>query len=160
MKTEPQKQHHWLQKLVGEWTVESEAVMGPGEPRLKSTGSESVRSLGGLWTVGEGRGEMPDGGEMRSIMTLGYDTQKDRFVGTFIASVMTFLWIYEGQLDAGGRVLTLDVEGPSFTDAAKTTKYQDIIEFKSDDHRTLTSRVLGDDGQWQEFMTAHYRRLK
>ena len=39
-------------------------------------------------------------------------------------------------------------------------KYQDVIEFKSDDHRVLTSRTLGDDGQWREFMTAHYRRKK
>ena len=28
MKTEPQKEHQWLQKLVGEWTYESECSMG------------------------------------------------------------------------------------------------------------------------------------
>jgi hypothetical protein len=39
-------------------------------------------------------------------------------------------------------------------------KYQDIIEFLGNDRRTLTSRVLGADGQWQPFMKAHYRRKK
>jgi len=37
-------------------------------------------------------------------------------------------------------------------------KYQDIIEFVDDDHRILSSQVLGTDGQRQPFMKAHYRR--
>jgi hypothetical protein len=155
---EPQKEHHWLHKLVGKWTFEGECNMGPDQPPMKSTGTETVRSLGGLWTIGEGSGEMPGGGECTSIMTLGYDPQTKRFVGTFVASVMTRLWIYNGSLDASGKVLTLDTEGPSFADDTKLAKYQDIIEFLSDDHRTLSSQVLGDDGQWHPFMKAHYRR--
>lgn len=158
MFAEPQKEHAWLQKLVGEWTFEGNCVMGPDQPPMKNTGSESVRSLGGLWTVGEGTGEMPDGGPMNSIMTLGYDPQKQRFVGTFVASMMTHLWLYDGELDASGRVLTLNAEGPGMSGAGKMAKYQDVIEFKNNDYRTLTARVQGDDGTWTEFMTAYYRR--
>ncbi len=36
MKTEPQKEHLWLQKLVGEWTYESECVMEPAKRRRSS----------------------------------------------------------------------------------------------------------------------------
>jgi hypothetical protein len=93
-------------------------------------------------------------------MTLGYDPQTERFVGTFIASMMTHLWPYNGALDATGKVLTLDSEGPSFAGDGTMAKYQDIIEFINDDHRTLSSQVLGPDGQWQPFMKAHYRRKK
>ena len=90
MHAKPQKEHEWLQTLVGEWTIEGECIMGPDQPPMKSTGTESVRSLGGLWTIGEGRGEMPDGsGPSSSIMTLGYDPQKGHFVGSFVASMMT-----------------------------------------------------------------------
>ena len=53
MKVEPQKEHQWLQKLVGTWSHEGECMMGPDQPPMKSSGSETVRSLGGLWTVGE-----------------------------------------------------------------------------------------------------------
>ena len=155
---EPQKEHQWLQKLVGEWTFESECVMGPDQPPMKSSGSESVRSLGGLWTLGEGQGEMPGGGIGTTLMTLGYDPARKRFVGTFIGSMMTHLWVYDGALDPDGKVLTLDAEGPSFTGDGKLVKYQDIIEFKSDDHRVLSSQMLGDDGKWLRFMTANYRR--
>ena len=154
----PEKEHEWLQKLVGEWTCEAECVMGPDQPPMKMKAEETVRSIGGLWTIGEGRGEMPGGGEATTVMTLGYDPKKKRFVGTFVGSMMTHLWIYEGTLDASGKVLTLDAEGPSMQGEGKLAKYQDIIEQVSDDHRTLKSQILGEDGKWVQFMTAHYRR--
>jgi len=114
--------------------------------------------LGGLWAVCDGTGEMPGGGTGYTIMTLGYDPARGRFVGSFIGSMMTHFWLYDGELS--GNVLTLDAEGPSFTDPTKMAKYQDIIEIISDDHRTLSSQVLGEDGAWTKFMTAHYRRKK
>ena len=157
---EPQAEHLWLHQLIGEWKIESECSMGPDEPPMKTTGREVVRSLGRLWTIGEGSGFTPDDDSCDSIMTLGYDPQAKRFVGTFIASAMTHLWPYVGSLDATGKVLTLDSEGPSFSGDGTMAKYQDIIEFVTPDHRTLTARVQGADGVWQKFMTAHYRRKK
>ena len=47
-KAEPQKEHHWLQKLVGEWTSEAEMNMN-----RRPKGAEAVRSLGGLWILAE-----------------------------------------------------------------------------------------------------------
>jgi hypothetical protein len=134
--------------------------MEPGKPPAQWKAFESVRSLAGLWFLAEGQGEMPGGGASTTLMTLGYDPQKKRYVGTFIGSMMTNLWVYDGALDAAGRVLTLDTEGPDFTAEGKMTKYKDMIEFKSDDHRVLTSNMLGDDGKWHGVMTAHYRRKK
>lgn len=160
MQCEPQKEHQWLQKFVGEWTYESECSMGPDQPKGKFKGSEKARSLGGMWVLCEGQGEMPGGGMATMLMTLGYDTQKKQYTGTWIGSMMTNLWIYEGVLDASEKILTLSAEGPSFAAEGKTAKYQDVIEFKSDDHRVLTSRSLDDQGKWHEFMTAHYRRTK
>ena len=32
MQAQPQKEHEWLQKLVGEWTCEGEGTMGPDKP--------------------------------------------------------------------------------------------------------------------------------
>jgi Protein of unknown function (DUF1579) len=160
MKSQPQKQHEWLQKLVGEWTYEADCTMGPDQPPEKFKGSESVRSLGGVWVLCEGRGEMPDGGMATTLMTLGYDRQKKRYVGTWIGSMMTHLWVYDGALDAAEKVLTLDTEGPDFAAKGKMAQYKDVIEFKNDDHRLLASHMLGDDGQWHGFMTANYRRKK
>ena len=155
---EPPEEHRWLQRLVGEWDYEAEASMGPGQPPMKHTGTESVRSIGGVWVQGEGKGQMPDGGPATTVITLGYDPAKKRFVGTFIGSMMTHMWVYEGTLDAAGKALTLDTEGPHFGAEGKMAKYKDVITFVSDDHRTLTSQMQADDGSWNQFMTAHYRR--
>jgi hypothetical protein len=158
MPAQPQKEHQWLQKLVGEWTYEIEAMMGPDQPPVKSTGTEIVRSLGGLWILAEGQGEMPCSGPTTTLMTLGYNPQKQRYVGTWVGSMMTYLWIYDGELDAGETVLTLNNEGPSMSGEDKLAKYKDVIEFKNDNHRVLTSYMLKDDGQWQHFMTSNYWR--
>jgi hypothetical protein len=48
MPAQPQNEHQWLQKLVGEWTYETEVTMVSEQPPEKSTGTECVRSLGGL----------------------------------------------------------------------------------------------------------------
>jgi hypothetical protein len=158
MKADAQHEHQWLHRMIGEWTSEARVSMGPGKPMETSKGTESVRSLGGLWIVAEGQGEMPGGGLATMIMTLGYDPQAKRFVGTWIGSMMTHMWVYAGALDAAERVLTLEAEGPDMAGTGKIAKYRDVIELESPDHRVLTSHVLGDDGAWQQFMTAHYRR--
>jgi hypothetical protein len=103
---------------------------------------------------------MPGCGSTTTIMTLGYDPQNERFVGTFIASMMTHMWRYNGSLDATEKILTLETEGPSMTDPKKMSKYKDVIEIQSDSHRVLSSHVQDDNGHWRQFMTAHYRRQK
>ena len=156
----PQAEHQWLHKLIGEWKFEVVGSCAPGEEPHKHAGKEVVRSFGGLWTIGEATAEMPTGDASFSIMTLGYDPLKQRFVGNFVASMMNFLWQYEGSLDAAEKVLTLDTIGPSFAGDGTMATYQDIIEFIADDHRTLTSRVRGEDGSWTQFMEAHYYRQR
>lgn len=158
MDTQPRQEHQWLEQLVGEWSCEIEAVMSPGEPPVTSSATEVVRSLGGLWTIAEGQGEMEGCGPMTSVMTLGFDPARGRFIGTFVASMMTHLWLYDGTLDSSGKVLTLDAEGPSMSGDGKMARYQDVIEVVSADHKVMRSRMLGEDGEWRWIMTAHYRR--
>lgn len=134
--------------------------MGVDQPPEKATGTETVRSIGGLWVVAEGQGEMPGCGQATTLMTLGYEPQQQRYVGTWIGSMMTYLWRYDGELDATETILTLDSEGPAMTGDGKLAKYKDVIAFQSDDHRVMTSQVLGDDGQWHHFMTANYWRTR
>jgi hypothetical protein len=158
MNPEPTSQHRWLHQLLGDWTCESTADMGAGEAPMQGTGTEHVRALGGLWVLGEGTGTMPGSDTGYMLMTLGYDPAKEVFVGSWVGSMMTHMWVYRGTLDAAQKVLTLDTEGPSEKGDGSTARYRDTITLVSPDERTLTSASLQPDGSWKQFMQATYRR--
>ncbi|MES2459372.1 MAG: DUF1579 family protein, partial [Armatimonadota bacterium] len=81
MGTKPVREHAWLQQLVGEWRSEGEMTMGPDQPKQKSVGTESVKTVGGLWAFAEGRTEMPGGEPMTYYTTLGYDVSFKEYRG-------------------------------------------------------------------------------
>ena len=150
----PQLEHQWLERMAGEWTFTTECSMGPGQPPMTGAGTDTTVSLGGLWVISEWKQPGPDGTPMTSRMTIGYDPARGKYVGSFVASCMTHHWIYEGERE--GDVLTLNADGPSFTDP--TAKYQDIWELTADGRRLLRSRAQLPDGTWAEFMRAEYTR--
>lgn len=156
----PGEHHEWLQRLVGEWTFETEMSMGEGQPTMTSVGTDTVRSLGGRWVLCELAHEIPGMGKMSAVLTLGYDAEIGKYQGTWVDSVTDHLWVYEGTLDPARKTLTLEATGPNMMDPSKgDTKYRDAMEFKSPDHRTLTSSALV-DGEWVQYMTANYHRVK
>lgn len=162
MMEKPGPEHAWLEKFVGEWTMEGEGFMGPDQPPMKFSGTESGRSIGGMWVQLEGKGVSPGGTPTTSIMTLGYSTAKKQYVGTWIGSMMSHLWQYTATLEEGGKALPLKSEGPVMEPGqeGKTAMYTDRITWENDDHRVLTSTMVGADGKEVTFMTAHYRRVK
>ena len=161
MKIETPKLDPWLQSLVGEWTYEAQDLSTSDKPAEPVRGVETVRPLGGIWMLFEGRGDIPGAGTGTSLMTLGYDPEKGSYVGTWVGSMMTHLWSYDrGVLDAGKKILTLESEGPSFTGEGKTSKYRDFLEMLDPDRRVVASEVLGSDGKWKRFMISNYRRRK
>jgi hypothetical protein len=159
MTVEPQAEHRWLEQLVGEWTYDFE-MAGPDQAPEKFVGTESVRSLGGIWVQCEQRGEAPGGQGHTNLMTLGFDPSKQRFVGTFLGSAMTYLWVYDGELDPTGNKLVLGAVGPDFNVEGKMSQYRDSIEFVSPDHRVLRSEYADEGGTWHDFMEMHFRRVK
>ncbi len=155
----PQEQHKWLQQLVGDWTVTAEATMAPGTDPMKLESTESVRSIGEFWIMAEQTASLM-GTPITSILTLGYDPQKEVFVGTWIDSMQAHMWSYVGTLDGAKKVLTLETKGPRFEDPSKITDYRDVIELKSADHKSMTSSLKEEDGSWNTFMRAEFRRKK
>lgn len=157
---EPQKEHAWLQQLIGRWTYTSECDGGPGQPPMKANGEQTTTALGGFWIIGEGRGEMPGGGEAETRIAIGYDPARGGYVGTWIGSMMPTFWVYAGRLDPTGKILTLEAEGPSFSGDGTTATYNDVIEIKDADTYLFHGRVKNPDGTWTQFMTSEYRRVK
>jgi hypothetical protein len=46
MGTKPVHEHEWLQNLVGEWRVETEMSMGPGQPKQRAEGTRASADCG------------------------------------------------------------------------------------------------------------------
>jgi hypothetical protein len=155
---EPAKEHSWLQQFVGEWESTTELDMGPGQPPMTCKGTQSARMVGGFWMIEEGSGDFPGMGTVSSVLTIGYDAAKKKFIGTWIDSTNDFLWHYEGDLDSTGTKLSLESKGPNPMKPGTTAQFRDAVEFVSKDHRILTSSVREGDGDWVQMMAAHYRR--
>lgn len=61
MQAQPQKQHQWLQQLLGEWTGEGQVTMGPDGHFERRSDTAFVRALGDLWIVADIEEDAPDG---------------------------------------------------------------------------------------------------
>jgi Protein of unknown function (DUF1579) len=155
----PALEQDWLQMLVGEWETEIECHIEQRKLPLKSKGIESVRTIGGLWIVAEGKSAIMDK-PMTSILILGYDFEQKKYVGTWVSSCMTHLWHYEGSVDLATETLTLETEGPCPHSPGTVAKFKEVIEVKSRQHRVFTSSMQAQDGKWATIATINYRRKK
>jgi hypothetical protein len=152
MKTaEVLKEHAFLERMVGHWTVAASDMTGD------KPWDETVRSLQGIWFVAEGAGEMSDGKQATTILTLGYDPSKGKYVGSWIGSMMDYMWIYEGEIEPSGNVLSLYTRGPAF-EGDDLADYREQIAFLDDNVRTFTSSAKQPDGTWKQFMEVKYTR--
>ncbi|KQV32509.1 hypothetical protein ASC97_02725 [Rhizobium sp. Root1203] len=148
------KEHAFLEDMVGVWEVTASGMTGQ-EPW-----TETVRSLHGIWFVAEGSGQMPGGGEATTVLTLGYNAEKGKYVGSWIGSMMDYMWVYEGEVTGDGTTLSLYTTGPDFGDSGKLVDYREQIVFHDRDRRTFSSSARQADGSWKQFMEAHYTRKR
>lgn len=153
----PVREHELLKQFVGEWESEIEITLAPGKAPKKGKGAESSRMLGGFWLVADGKGEMDGMPGMTSQLTLGYDPQTEKYVGTWVDSMNSYLWTYEGTVDSTGKIFTLETEGPCPLKPG-LVRFKEVIEFKSADHRVFTSSMQNDDREWVQMVSAHYHR--
>lgn len=160
MMEQPKPQHHWLKKFVGEWTYTGHCVMGPDTEPMTFEGTETVRALGDLWIIGESKSAMPGGEPATMITTIGFNPKTGRFPGTWIGSMATHLWIYDGHLDAAERVLTLETVGITPMNPDKTTVFKDITEFVSNDERKFHTMMKKEDGTWYQLVSMTFKRKK
>jgi hypothetical protein len=149
----PRAEHAFLQRLVGRWRVV------PKDMPDHEDWIEEVRSLNGIWFVAEGRGRMPDGSEAATVLTLGHNGATGRYLGSWIGTMMEYLWVYDGELSPDGDTLSLYASGPGCDDREGMQDYREQIIFTGDGKRIFTSSAKQPDGSWKPFMTAEYFRI-
>jgi hypothetical protein len=93
----------FVHRLVGEWSVVTQTVLGPGQEPVVSEGRESARMVGS-WLVAESVGDAV-GRPFTAILTLGWEPHGERFVATWIDGVQRHLWDALPDLRAPRRVV-------------------------------------------------------
>lgn len=150
----PERAEAFLKRLHGEWRVEFDE----GEFSFRT---EQTIVPFGLWTMADSTfPDMDDSApHMQIRITLGYNPKTNRIAGTWIASSMAHLWIYDGELDESGDALHLHAEGPKMDGTEGSEPYRDTLTFLDNDHYTLTACLQDESGAWKApFMTTHYYR--
>jgi len=144
----------FLERLTGDWSYDSEAMIDPTEPWAQGTGESSGRMLG-QWIVFEGRDTTSPAHPMTHMLRIGYDAHERRIVASWVDSVQTMRWSYSGTLE--GDVLTLEAVGPNPADRSKSFRYRHVITITGPDAHTGASAVRM-KGEWVEFARYHYTR--
>lgn len=152
---QPTKEHEWLGRLAGEWTVEGECSFLPDQPPVKVKGTQSATKVGPYFVLIEFKAEMMEK-PFQGFLSLGYDLHNKQIVGSSFGSMDTYLWNYTGNLDVARNLLTLNAEGPC-PQTHEMIKIRETIELKGHDHIVYTSVALR-DGQWKPAMKLDIRR--
>jgi hypothetical protein len=152
----PVKEHELLQKFAGEWESDGEAFMAPGQPPTRLKGMESSRMVGGFWFVAQIKSVVP-GFPYEQVFVMGYDPVQKKHIGTVVDSMTSHIWQLRGGFDTTGKILTWETEGPVPSPEAPS-KFREVIELKSPDHKVFTSSIRGADGLWNIVVTINIRR--
>jgi len=155
----PGKQHDALKQMEGTWDAVARFAAGPGKPMAESKGVETATlSLGGFWLIYDYKGER-NGQPFTGRGSLGYDQQRQKYVGTWIDSSKSGLLLSEGTADEQGKVFTMIVQG--YGDAeGRAIAIKQVMEIKDRDSRKLTLVSPSPDGKDVPVGTIEYTRRK
>jgi hypothetical protein len=99
----PTAEHAQIAQWVGNWDATVNTYDG-GKAQT-SKGTLACRSIGGLWVVGDFKGEMM-GAPFEGHQIIGYDTAKKKFVNVWIDTMGTTLTLGESTYDPAAKTFT------------------------------------------------------
>ncbi len=102
----PGAPHKRLAALAGSWITKTKAWMEPDKPPMEGTGTcEQRMLLDGRYLQQEYTGEMM-GSPFTGINVIGYDNYTKKYVSTWIDSMSTGIYYFEGTASANGKTIT------------------------------------------------------
>jgi hypothetical protein len=148
----PGPEHDMLKQLEGTW----EATVNASGSDTKGTMTWKM-GLGGLWLVGDFRGES-SGMKFQGKSLESYDPAKKKFVSLWVDSMSTAPMMMEGTYDKAKKTMTMTGEDTGHD--GKKTKYKSVRQRKGEDTIVFTMCTLDNDGKEQPIATITYKRKK
>jgi hypothetical protein len=153
----PQPEHELFKRFAGEWQFEKKSAPGDGStPQKLGSGEMKAELLGGFFVVCRWSGDVYET-DFNAVQTLGYDVDKEEYSGSWVDSIMSYRWQFNGSLEAKGNELVIAASGPGPNGG--TTKFRERYQFNSADSITVVAQMLQDE-KWVTFMTTQLTRKK
>ncbi len=148
----PTREHEMLSGNVGTWNVKCQYFMDPSQPPMEQTAVETVEPVGAFWTVSKFECDMM-GAPFVGRATCGYDTRRGKWVGTWIDSMSTNLFVMEGDMNEEGTTLEMTCQGPNMQTGDMTT-FRSVEKRNDDGTREFDFHMALPDGN--EIQLFHY----
>ncbi len=132
----PGEPHKALARLAGSWETRSRGWMEPGRPPVESTGAcEQKLILDGHYLQQTYTGDMM-GQPFTGISVMGYDNHTKKYQSTWIDTMSTGVYFFEGTAGRNGRTIRQEsryddpVHGPSVWSTVTRIRDDNTIEFE------------------------------
>lgn len=153
----PGPQHKMLTSMAGTWAVAGKFWQKDAtKPPMETTGTAEIKAMGDLWVTQDFSGSFM-GKPFVGHGIDGYDLTKNKYVGTWVDSMGTYMMNSEGTADASGKVMTYTANDfdPMTT---KTGTVKEVVKIDSDKQHTMTMYKTGADGKDVKMMELVYTR--
>ena len=153
----PSVAHALLAKMEGSWSVKSICWMNPGSPVESSGTSEQKMVLDGRFLQQEFSGDMA-GSPFSGIGYVGYDNHTGKYVSTWMDSMGTGIYYFEGTAGGDGRTITQTcnyddpVQGP--------VKWRSVTKLVDDDTLEFEMFTTNASGKEEKMAEMTYTRSK
>ena len=102
----PGAPHTRLARLAGSWITKTKGWMEPDKPPVESAGTcRQKMILDGRFLQQEYTGKMM-GSPFKGINVIGYDNHTKKYVSTWIDSMSTGIYLFEGTASPNGKTIT------------------------------------------------------
>jgi hypothetical protein len=150
----PGPEHEILKSEAGVWDASVEMMMN-GKTEVSKGVETNTMMPGGLWLLSDFKGKF-GGMDFVGHGVSGYDTNKKKYVGTWVDSMSTGLAVMEETYDPAKKTMTGTMEGPDET--GKVVKLKLVTEWKDDNTRIFSMSGPGPDGKDVMMMRITYTR--
>ena len=157
MMPQPLDAHRMILEGVGEWKVACTYYMDPSQPPMECEATDSIEAIGPFWAVSRFECPLPGGQMLLGKATLGYDVQKQKYIGMWIDSFTPAMFEYEGDYDPETK--TLEMFGEGFFPAMQTVCSYRSVRIDNGDGSILFEMFLTPPGQqeWKLFSYLYSR---
>ncbi len=149
----PTKEHARLAATTGVW--DAEIIMSSPDGKTASTGVETVKMVGELWTISSFEYEFM-GVPTQGHGTMGYDPSKGKYVGTWIESTNPHMSTMEGEYDEEKKAVVYQMK--SNDAGGNEMEFRVITATQDETHRTFELHAKIDEDQFVKVLEMNYTK--